>query len=235
MNNLNDFIIVAHRGASGYELENSIAAFKKAIELEARMIETDAQRSKDGEIVLMHDNSIKKVTDQKGFISKLSIEKLREISLNNGESIPTYQDLIDLCQNKIKINLEIKAKNIEKKVIDITLKNNAIENVIFSSFSLNTLKKIRALNSKARLAYLIILEGTIIAKLDFWMKKITDLEIESINPLHKFISSKLVQEAHKKNISVIPWTVNDATRIRDLIQEFYIDGVFTDYPDILNK
>lgn len=230
---LKDFIIIAHRGASGYEFENSMAAFKKAIELKADMIETDAQKTKDGEIVLNHDNSIKKTTNQKGRLSGLSFTELKNIRLKNGDPIPTYQDLIDLCRGKIQINLEIKARNIEKTVIDITLKNRMIDDVVFSCFSFDALKKIREISSKARIAYLIIIQGSFIARLNFWMKKITDLGIESINPFHQFISSKLVHEAHKRDIKILPWTINDPKKIRTLIKEKQIDGVFTDYPDVL--
>ncbi|MFX1453147.1 MAG: glycerophosphodiester phosphodiesterase [Promethearchaeota archaeon] len=232
---MKNFTIIAHRGASGYEFENSISAFKKAIELKAAMIETDAQITKDGVIILNHDNGIKKTTNQKGFISKLTLDEIRKIPLQIGEIMPTYQDLLDLCKGKIEINLEIKARRIEKKVIDITIKNDMLDNVIFSSFSLKTLKTLREYNNSARLAYLIIIEGSFIARLNYWMKKITDLKIESINPFHMFISSKLTNEAHKQNILIYPWTINDASEIRRLIKEKNIDGVFTDYPDILNK
>lgn len=232
---LKEFLIIAHRGASGYEFENSISAFRKAIELKAGMIETDAQITKDGIIVLNHDNSIKKTTNQTGRISRLTQEELRKMPLKNGEEMPTYQDLLDLCKDKIQVNLEIKARNVEKKVLDITIKNDMLEDVVFSSFSINVLNKIREHDSKARLGYLIILEGSFIARLNFWMEKIVDMGIESINPMQTFISSKLIKEAHKKGIAIYPWTINDAARIRKLIEEKNIDGVFTDYPDILKE
>ncbi|MFX0138315.1 MAG: glycerophosphodiester phosphodiesterase [Candidatus Hodarchaeota archaeon] len=231
---MKNFTIIAHRGASGYKFENSLSAFKKAIELKANMIETDAQITKDGVIILNHDNGIKKTTNQKGFISKLSLNEIKKIQLKNGELMPTYQDLLDLCKGKIEINLEIKAKRVEKKVIDITLKNDMLKEVVFSSFSMKTLKTLRAYNKSARLAYLIIIQGSFIARLNYLMKKITDLKVESINPYHMFISSKLVKEAHKHKILIYPWTINDAIKIRNLIEEKNIDGVFTDYPDILN-
>ncbi len=232
---LKGFIIIAHRGASGYEFENSISAFKKAIELKADMIETDAQITQDGTIILNHDNGIKKTTNEKGFISRLTLNEIKKIPLKNGEIMPTYQDLLDLCKGKIEINLEIKARRVEKLVTDITLKNDMLKEVVFSSFSLKTLKKIREYNDDARLAYLIIIQGSFIARLNYWMKKLSELKVESINPFHMFISSKLVKEAHKKDISIYPWTINDSTKIRNLIEEKNIDGVFTDYPDILNK
>ena len=232
---LGKFTIIAHRGASGYEFENSIAAFKKAIELKADMIETDAQITSDGKIVLNHDNSIKHTTEQKGKISKLTFEELKNIPLKNGESIPTYEDLLELCKEKIEINLEIKARHIEKRVLDITIQYNMLENVVFSCFSLNTLKKIKELNPKARVAYLIIVEGSFMARLNFWMNKIIEVKVESVNPFHNFVSSKLVEEAHKKGILIYPWTINDAAKITNLIKDKEIDGVFTDFPDILTK
>ena len=70
-----DFIIMAHRGASGYELENSYAAFNKAIELGAPMIETDVQETADGILILMHDSKIKRTTFGKGKIQNLSIQE----------------------------------------------------------------------------------------------------------------------------------------------------------------
>ncbi len=131
----NSFLIMAHRGASGYELENFYAAFNETVELGAAMIETDVQETKNDILILIHDTSINRTTVGEGKIEELTIEQIRNIKLKNNENIPILGEVLGKFSEKIRFNLEIKAEKIEKKVYNLLIKYKLIEKTIISSFS----------------------------------------------------------------------------------------------------
>ncbi len=109
--------ILAHRGASAYAPENTMAAFKKAIEMNADGIELDVHLSKDGYIVIIHDERVDRTTDGKGEVKDFSLDELKKLDAGSwfsdeykGEKIPTLEELLSLIKNtEIYLNIEIKA------------------------------------------------------------------------------------------------------------------------------
>lgn len=229
---MSDFKIIAHRGASGYELENSYSAFEKAIELGADMIETDIWQTQDGHLILMHDKCINRTTKGKGKISKLTLEEIKKINLKNGEKIPTLDEVLDKFGRKIGFNLEIKANKIENKVNELILKYNLAKSIMISCFSFNNLKEFNKINSELHLALLTFFPA-FISKLKYPFKKCLEHGIEAINPVHIFKSKKYVQQAHDKKIKIYPWTVNKKDEIIKFRDKIKVDGIITNYPDIL--
>ena len=104
---------IAHRGASAYELENTFAAFEKAIEMKADMIELDLHLTKDGEIIIMHDFQLRRMTDGGGRIEDLNYDEIKKFHENNGELIPTFEEVIKQTANKIGLYCELKSFEIE--------------------------------------------------------------------------------------------------------------------------
>ncbi|MHA1786205.1 MAG: glycerophosphodiester phosphodiesterase [Candidatus Helarchaeota archaeon] len=226
------FLIIAHRGASRFEFENSMSAFKKAVKLGADMIETDVQKTKDGVLVLNHDNSLYHATGKRRLISKLTHAELKKLKLKNGEPIVTVDDLLSELKNKIKFNLEIKTHNIEKKVLFLVKSHDLLDDVIFSNFSLKSIKRIKNIEPKAHVAFLTIFPYRILQTF-FPMKKLVKIGIEALNPLHNVVSDGLIKNVHQHDMKIYPWTINNKKRILYL-KEKEVDGVFTDYPNILN-
>ena len=101
------FLIVAHRGANNLAPENTLKAFKKAIELRADFVECDVLESKDGVLVITHDEEISRLTGQFGYVRDLTLEKLKTFDFGDGEKIPTLQELIELINGKINLNCEV--------------------------------------------------------------------------------------------------------------------------------
>lgn len=109
---------VAHRGATGYAPENTIAAFDLAVEMKADYIEIDVQRSKDGELVLIHDTTVDRTTDGTGKVGDLTFEQLRSLDAGSwfgeqfeGEKIPTFDEILDRYHGKVGILVEMKSQN----------------------------------------------------------------------------------------------------------------------------
>ena len=227
------FDIIAHRGASGYEIENSMGAFKKAVELRANFIETDIRKTRDGVLVLSHDDNLRFLTNQKKFISKSTCRDIGHIKLNNEELIPTVEDLFSIHKNEIKFNLEIKSIHTEKLIVDLVKSYDLLEQVVFSSFSLKVLNKIKRIETNARLQFIMKFPHVLNQKI-YTLKKLKDMGITAINPMYSLITNDLIELTQHVGLELYPWTVNDINVVLKL-KALGIDGVITDYPDILNK
>lgn len=226
------FLTIAHRGASAYVLENSFEAFNKAVELKASMIETDIQESADGHLILMHDPNLDRTTRSKGAIKKMSIDQIRSIKLRNNEDIPLLDDLLRLFGEKIGFDLEIKVENIENKVNDLIDQYQLIDKVIISSLSFTALKNLHEINPNLHLAFLSFMPWNLL-KLRYSFKKLRSTGIEAINLLYKVITKSFVDQAHAQNFKVYPWTVNTKEEFLKLKDEYQVNGIITNFPDIL--
>ncbi|MEM3437355.1 MAG: glycerophosphodiester phosphodiesterase family protein [Nitrososphaerales archaeon] len=219
--------IIAHRGASAYEPENTLRAIRRALELNAKMIEVDVRLSKDEQIVVIHDESVDRTTNGKGLVKNLMLEELKKLDAGKGERIPTLQEVIDVVKKKAILIIEIKVPNIENSIIKI-IENEGIEKeVIVTSFNHHILKKIKNLNP-------IIKTGVIFK---CYPIKSVDLALNananSLFPEHTYLSKEMVEEAHSNNLKIYPWTVDNPNRANELI-EMGVDGIVTNKPDLLN-
>ncbi len=227
--NENDILIVAHRGASVNAPENTLKAFEKAIELKADYVEFDVQETRDGKLVITHDEDIKRITGQEGLITDMTLNELRKLDFGENETIPTLEELVKLAKNNISLNCEIKVEGIAEKVIQIFREFNVIETTIISSFIHDELLKFKKLDASLKLASLEPTPG--IMKIDWSKKKAMiqyciDNELYAINPIVMMVDQQFVDFAHDNNIKVFPWTVDSKVSIKKLIR-FGIDGIIT--------
>jgi len=221
--------IIGHRGASVITPENTLKAFEKAIELSADYIEFDVQETLDGELVIVHDEDIKRITGRNGIISKMTLNELKMLDFGEGEKIPTLEELIKLTKNKIKLNCEIKVKDIAEKVINLIRKWDIFDATIISSFIHEELLTIQKLEPSIKLASLEPTPGTV--KID-WVKKKEMIEycinnkLYAINPIVMMVDQQFIDYAHANDIKVFPWTVDSRVAIKKLIR-LGADGIIT--------
>ena len=151
--------IYAHRGNSGFFPENTMYAFKKSLDLGIYGIEIDVQKTKDGILVVHHDETLGRMFDGKGSIKKSTFEQLRELNLKDEElknkadcKIPTLEEVLEFIKDTdLTLNIEIKNnkvryKNIEKDILDIVKQYEMEDKVVISSFNYKSLKRISKLN-----------------------------------------------------------------------------------------
>lgn len=230
--------IIAHRGASGYAPENTMEAFKLAIKQKADMIETDVHLSKDGTLIIMHDETIDRTTNGIGYIKDMTFKELNQFNANNHMeqfefcSIPKLDELLQLIkQHQILLNIEIKTDiinypGIEQKLIDIIKLYNVEDQIIYSSFNHYTLKNIKQLNPNAKIA---ILYSQALYKPWEYAKKINAQYIHPYYPNLRI--PEYIKHCHELNIKVNTWTVNQRFNMKELIN-LKVDGIITNYPDI---
>ena len=237
----NQILIMAHRGASKIAPENTLRAFRKAIELKANFIEFDVLQSSDRELVITHDENVSRLTGKKGLVEELTLKELKELDFGEGEKIPTLNELIETTKGHINLNCEIKVEGIAKKTIEIFRNYDIIDATIVSSFLHDELLKFQSEEPKLKLASLEPIPGTL--KLDWNVKKkmidyCVNNNLYAINPIVMMVDLQFVDYAHDNEIKVFPWTVDSKISIKKLIK-YGVDGIITNdietVRDILKK
>ncbi len=224
-----DFLLIAHRGASKEAPENTLKAFERAIELGADYVEFDVHFTKDKEIVIIHDENTFRTTGHKGLIKDMTLKEIKRLQCEEGEQIPTLQELIDLAKGKIGLQCEIKAEGMASALVDIFRNSSFIEDTIISSFNHKELIEVHKIEPSVRIASLEP-TGTNWSKEWGYQKQAVEnaknLECYAIHPLYRLINEKLITFAHENNLRVHPWTVDSIIAIKKLIA-WGVDGLIT--------
>lgn len=243
--NNNKLIVVAHRGAAGYAPENTMAAFYKAKELKSDFIELDIQITKDGEIVVIHDQKVDRTTNGVGEVKDFTYSDLTKLDAGEwfhtkfkGEKVPTLKQVLAEFHGKIGILIEIKHPalypGIEQKLA--SLLNEVVgdehlseSQIIVQSFDFELLQSLNRISANIPLGLLVKyrVHGISSAQLKDW----TSI-VQYINPNKALITKKLVKKIHTYNVKVIPYTVRDKKSINGLVNAG-VDGIVTDYPDYI--
>ncbi len=238
-------IVISHRGASAYAPENTITAFKKAIEMGSKAFEFDVHRSADGQLIVHHDYDFSRTAAVEKSIKSLKLDDIKKINVakhfSNAsfENAPLLGDVLDLISPVADfINVEIKNDlnvypGIEKDIIgEIQARPSIFEKTIFSSFYFPTLEKVREISSKARLAYLghklpAILVFPAVAKA-------SKIGCENFHLSRKISFSFNLKLIMKFGFKVCAYTVNEKKEAERL-KEIGVFAIFSNYPDIMEK
>ncbi|MEA3424270.1 MAG: glycerophosphodiester phosphodiesterase family protein [Bacillota bacterium] len=233
--------IIAHRGASGYAPENTISAFKLAVEIGVKAIEFDVQMTKDREIIVHHDYFLGRTVDGKGLIMNKTLAELKNLDAGiwfskefEGEKIPTLKEVLEVVPEDIEVYIEIKKliidkREIEKEVFRIVSEAGRIENSIFSSFNHECLKLLIGL-------YTVKIGVLVSSNLVEPVKYLADNNLNkySFNQSAAFINEQIVKDMHDAGLKVLIYTVNEK-EIAEQMEEWGVDGIFSNYPDIITK
>lgn len=227
---------IAHRGYSGKFDENTMLAFEKAIEYNADGIETDVQVSKDGVLVLIHDETLDRTTDGKGYVKDYTLAELKRFKTKNGEEIPTLQELLQLVSksNLRMLNLELKNsifsyEGLEEKVLDMIKEYNLKEQIIISSFNHLSLVKVRKLDKEIKLG---ALTSSTLANVPEYLWQIS---VECYHPFFpSILNEEYMKEIKNAGIMVNPYTVNTEEYMKMVI-EAGVDSIITNEVEVLNK
>jgi glycerophosphoryl diester phosphodiesterase len=227
INNKSNILVIGHKGASKTEPENSLKAFKRAIELEADFIELDVQFSKDRKIVVFHDYDIKSLTGEEVYINKMTVDELKQYDIGEGESIPTLGEVIALTNGKIGLQIELKEVGTGIVVIDMIREADLIDSTILSSFIHNELLEIQKVEPRIRLGALISERVSDPSELKKATKRIIKKNLFAVHPHYKGVDRDLVEYAHSNNLNVNVWTVNERNDIQRMI-DLGVDGIISD-------
>ena len=228
-------IRIAHRGASADFPENTLRAFEEALALGVDAIELDCQLSADGELVVIHDETLERTTDGIGPVCAHTWEELRRLDAGRwkddrfrGVGVPRLGDVLELVADRALINVELKSfedvGRIERPVTALVQRHGATDRVVFSSFHTEVVRGVRAVAGWARLGILCQR-----APVSAAMALAEELGAGCVVPRRKLIDARVVDEAHRRGLGVWVWTVNDRVDMRRL-RALGVDAMFSDYP-----
>jgi glycerophosphoryl diester phosphodiesterase len=220
---------IGHRGACGYEPENTLLSFDKALELGVDAVELDVHRLKDGKVVVIHDRKVNRTTNGKGHVTNKCFKEIRKLRVGKSEKIPLLEEVLDLIDRRIEVNIELKGKNTALAVSRIVnyyikLKGWKEDHFFVSSFDHEELIKFKNELPAIRICPLVkkIPKG--------YAKFGENMKAYSINVFYKRIGKKFIEDAHRRKIKVFAWTINKPNDIVK-IKKLEVDGIISDYPD----
>lgn len=241
-----DFVIIAHRGASAYYPENTMIAFKKAVEMGAEMIELDVTMSKDGVPVVFHDVKLNQHTNGNGQLSNYTLNELKKLDAGSwfdkqysDQQIPTLNDVLKFASGTIALNIEIKPEavsdnienGIEQKALQLVKKYEMENHVLFSSFDYRALRHLKELDPEIPVALLYkkkqsrkLLPHQLVEK----------YQVDAFNCSFRQLKKKWIADLHEHQIPSFIYTVNSKNRMHKLIENG-VTGIFTDKPDLLHQ
>jgi glycerophosphoryl diester phosphodiesterase len=232
---------IAHRGASGHAPENTMVAFRRAVELGAQFIETDLQITRDARVVAMHDATLDRTTNGKGQVHLSTLDEIRALDAGAwfdgqpahgfaGERVPTLEEILKFASERdVMFYLEIKsgpAWGVEHAVVATLRDHNASARVVILSFDPAALDAVHRLDSAMMTGLLCeypsgdLVERTVRAG------------ARQLVAQGDLITASVVEKAHRAGLQVVAWTINEPDQMRRLI-DTALDGIITDYPERL--
>lgn len=230
--------IFAHRGASGYAPENTLEAFALAVEQGADGVELDVQMTKDGELVVIHDETIDRVSNAQGEVCLYTLEELKKFTFSNHftkyqtAKLPTLREVLELLKpSTLEVNIELKTgiiwyPQLEEKVVALVRELEMEERVIYSSFNHYSVQRIKELAPEAETAYLY---GDVMLNVEQYAK---EGGIKGLHPaLYHVKMRDFMEEYRQSGLAVRVWTVNRKADMMWLLQQG-VDAIITNYPDV---
>lgn len=235
--------VIAHRGFSGAAPENTLAAFEKAIEAGSDMIELDVHLSSDGQVVVIHDDTLNRTTNSKGKVSHHTLQELKQLDAGSwfgsqfsGEKIPTLKEVLELVRGRILVNIELKMgdlgpysmKDLADRSLQEVEKTGVVNQTLFSSFDPSVLERIHEKNPR-------ILMVLVYNKSWSFTQEVTGgRPIPVLSCRGTVLTQTNISNAHQRGIKVFVWTLNTEEHMVHFLN-MGVDGIITDHPDRLIK
>jgi glycerophosphoryl diester phosphodiesterase len=240
--------VIAHRGASGEAPENTMAAFRRAVEAGAAFVETDLQLSRDARLVALHDDMLDRTTNAHGPVSAKTVEELTQVDAGSwfsgkgfsndasrgapqkgfaGQRIPTLDEILAFGrEHDIGLYLELKTPAVsgaEHTLVAALRASGEIMRSVILSFDLSQLAKVRRFEP-------LIVTGFLCEKpAPDAVRKAVETGVRQLLPRADHVTAELVREAHASDLKVVTWTVNEPEQAAALVSAG-VDGIITDYP-----
>jgi glycerophosphoryl diester phosphodiesterase len=244
-----DFKIIAHRGASGNAPENTMAAFKKALHIGVDMIELDIHLSKDGKIVVIHDELLDRTTNGTGLIKDLNYEDIAKYDAGSwfgkeysNEKVPLLEEVLTLIDGKTTVLIELKRakqfvyNGIEEKLVALINEHQAQSWCILQSFERTYIEKLHQLAPQLEYHLLIVSDlDPLPVYADNYFSFHTFLEqpfYKAINPANEFLTKGKVEAIQQQGLRVFTYTVNEEDKMKKIIN-MGVNGIISNVPDRL--
>jgi glycerophosphoryl diester phosphodiesterase len=228
---------VGHRGARGHAPENTMFSFRKGAEMGVDAVETDVQLSRDGAVVLIHDYTVDRTTDGRGFVRDMTLAELKRLDAGSwydpryaGEGIPTLAELLVWAKDRVGVALEIKNgpiyyPGIAEQTIRLVRQHGMERQVILISFDHFVLREAKQIAPEIATGILYV--GGLVDAVGAARAALAD----SLNPHWAYVTPELVRTAHAAGLAISPWNPDDAATLR-MLSDMGVDSAGTDYPEL---
>jgi len=225
----------AHRGASEYAPENTLSSFYLGLIQGANGIETDVQKTKDGVLVLFHDDTLDRVTDGKGILTECTFEELKKIKVY-GNSVGAFYDRIVTLEDflekfslyDISFAIELKGEGVEEETLAMIKEAGVFEKTTFTSFKFEYIKKVKELDPNARVGWLVENPGT------KEIEQLLNIGGEEMAPQAEFITEDMVNMLRKHGLGIRAWGVFNVSLMKKMCL-LNVDGMTVNFPDRLYR
>ena len=234
-------LVIAHRGLSGLAPENTVVAFRKAIEAGADMIELDVHLSRDGQVVVIHDDTLDRTTGVRGKVAAYSLDQLKQYDAGSwfnpqfaGERIPTLKEVLDLARGRIPVHIELKKgdtgpfpiTDLADRTVQEVENAGMLNQVLFGSFDITLIDRVRQRNRSAHVA--IIYDQS-------WSlpQEVTGgRPIPILSCSGEILNQANLSRARQQGMKVFVWTLNAEEHMNHFLN-LGVDGIITNHPDRL--
>ncbi|MBP1357421.1 MAG: glycerophosphodiester phosphodiesterase [Sulfolobus sp.] len=233
-------LVFAHRGASGYAPENTISAFKLAKEMGADGIETDIHMTKDKKIVLIHDETVDRTTNGKGYVKDFTLEEIKKLDAGikkgekwKGERIPTLEELLELFTD-MYLKLEIKKggdyyPGIEEQVVKLITLYGIEDTAQVISFNAQSLRRVKEIKKSITTGYITfknLRESVVTAK---------KIGADWIHIEYRSIDENIAKLIKREGLLLGVWTVDNPNDAQKIVERYEVNDITTNYPDMILK
>jgi glycerophosphoryl diester phosphodiesterase len=230
--------IIAHRGASAYEPENTLRAFERAIDMGATVLELDIHLSRDGHPIVIHDAELSRTTNGTGRVDDLPLEQIKRFDAGLGEQVPTLLEVIELARGRAQLYIELKGQRTPEPVVEALRAGTFVDQALAGSFYPWLIQKVKFLEPAVRTSMLVrrkdrgadFLEWALAVEADYvhpcW-------ENESPTP-HKLVTPAMIADIRRRGLGIILWHEERPEELRELAR-LDVDGICTNKPDVLSR
>ena len=215
---------IGHRGACGHAPENTLASSQKAIALGCDGFEFDVQLTKDGEPVVIHDETLERTTNGKGMVCDFTFAELQKLDAGNGEKIPHLREALALANARVHLYIEAKAQGAVDAILAATKGTTSYEHFTLLAFNHTELLRAKTIDANVQTCALFECIPARLAEIA------VDAKASAIGPYIGCINQTLVGDAHARGLKVFTWTANahaDIIKAKNLS----VDGIISDFPE----
>lgn len=238
-------LVFAHRGGGEEVAENSLAAFNEMKKIGVRHIETDVHRTKDGKVVVHHDDVVDRTYDGTGRVEDLTWDEIRSMRNAAGERMPLLSEVLEE-HPELWFNIDAKTDAVVDPMMEVLESHNAFDRVMLASFSERRLQRIRGMR-RGRVSTSLGVSG--VARLlgaaqsatsaSWWRIPGPRMGVRAVQVPHRqgplpIVTPRFIATAHTLGLAVHVWTINEAEEMRELI-DMGVDGIITDRPSLAKE
>lgn len=219
-------IVVGHRGCAAIEPENTLRAFRRAIELGCDMVECDVRLTRDGHLAIIHDERVDRTTNGSGPVADFTLAELHALDAGKGERIPTLPEVLEVVRGHVEILVELKGEGTPDPAVEVVRSLGMTREVVLTCFDLARIRRVKEIDASLRTGAIFGEPPPDAAA------QATAAGAEGMGVNHRHQSRALIDAAHAQGLRIRAWNPDTEPEMRAMI-DLGVDGIGSNRPDLL--